>query len=128
MRHKEEQIYFVLDPRAQALDRYATKSLNFYPGSDVSLLNAILNVIIFEKLYDIEYVKNHTEGFEQLSETIKFYTPEAMSPICGIAAEDIRFCCSKILSSECWYNFWAWAYPNILTELIILDVLFLWLY
>ena len=98
---------FVLDPRAQALDRYATKSLNFYPGSDVSLLNAILNVIIFEKLYDIEYVKNHTEGFEQLSETIKFYTPEAMSPICGIAAEDIRFVARKFSQANAGIIFWG---------------------
>ena len=57
---------FVLDPRAQALDRYATKSLNFKPGSDVSLLNALINVIISEELYDCDYVKTHTEGFEQL--------------------------------------------------------------
>ena len=98
---------FVLDPRAQALDRYATKSLNFNPGSDVSLLNAILNVIIFEKLYDIEYVKNHTEGFEQLSETIKFYTPEAMSPICGIAAEDIRFVARKFSQANAGIIFWG---------------------
>ena len=98
---------FVLDPRAQALDRYATKSLNFNPGSDVSLLNAILNVIIFEKLYDIEYVKNHTEGFEQLSKTIKFYTPEAMSPICGIAAEDIRFVARKFSQANAGIIFWG---------------------
>src|SRR4051794_2856428 len=41
----------VIDPRRQALSRHAYKHLSFKPGSDVSLLNAMLNVIITEKLY-----------------------------------------------------------------------------
>ncbi|MGB1552701.1 MAG: molybdopterin-dependent oxidoreductase, partial [Candidatus Puniceispirillaceae bacterium] len=51
---------FVMDPRGQALDRYATASLNFTPGSDVALLNGILHTIIDEKLYDKGYVEAHT--------------------------------------------------------------------
>ena len=40
----------VIDPRRQALSRHAYKHLSFKPGSDVSLLNAMLNVIITENL------------------------------------------------------------------------------
>ncbi|MEL0023874.1 MAG: molybdopterin-dependent oxidoreductase, partial [Alphaproteobacteria bacterium] len=47
---------YVMDPRGQHLDRYATHSLNFVPGSDVALLNAMINVIITEQLYDADYV------------------------------------------------------------------------
>ena len=98
---------FVLDPRAQALDRYATKSLNFKPGSDVSLLNALINVIISEELYDRDYVNTHTEGFEQLAETVKYLTPEAMSPICGIPAEDIRLVARKFSNAPAGIIFWG---------------------
>ena len=98
---------FVLDPRAQALDRYATKSLNFKPGSDVSLLNALLNVIISEELYDLDYLNTHTEGFEQLAKTVKYLTPEAMSPICGIPAEDIRLVARKFSKAPAGIIFWG---------------------
>ena len=46
----------VMDPRRQALSRHAYKHLSFKPGSDVSMLNAMLNVIITEKLYDEQYI------------------------------------------------------------------------
>ncbi|MEC7208847.1 MAG: molybdopterin-dependent oxidoreductase, partial [Pseudomonadota bacterium] len=51
---------FVLDPRGQALDRYAAASLRFTPGTDVALLNAMINTIITEGLYDKAYVEAHT--------------------------------------------------------------------
>ena len=75
---------YVLDPRGQHLDRYATASLRFTPGSDVAMLNAMINVIITEKLYDSAYVEAQTEGFEDLKARTAHTTPEAMAPICGI--------------------------------------------
>ncbi len=46
----------VIDPRRQALSRHAYRHLSFKPGSDVAMLNAMLNVIITEKLYNEEYI------------------------------------------------------------------------
>src|SRR5262249_27127802 len=45
----------VMDPRLQALSRYATHHLAFKPGSDVALLNAMLHTIITEGLTDQQY-------------------------------------------------------------------------
>ena len=81
---------YVLDPRGQHLDRYATASLRFTPGSDVAMLNAMINVIIAEKLYDSAYVESQTEGFEELKARTARTTPEAMAPICGIEPEVLR--------------------------------------
>ena len=81
---------YVLDPRGQHLDRYATDSLRFTPGSDVAMLNAMIHVIIEEELYDAGYVASHTEGFEDLKARTAHTTPEAMAPICGIDAERLR--------------------------------------
>ena len=63
----------VMDPRGQALRKYATNMLQFKPGSDVALLNSIMHVIIDEKLYNKEYIKHHTLGFEQLKEHLKVF-------------------------------------------------------
>jgi formate dehydrogenase major subunit len=80
----------IIDPRGQALDAYSWRSLRFSPGGDVSLFNAMLNVIISEGLFDQAYIDAHTEGFEALAASVEGMTPEVMSPVCGVAPDAIR--------------------------------------
>jgi len=80
----------VMDPRGQALNRYAWRMLQFKNGTDVAMLNAMLNVIVSEKLYDQQYIQTYVEGFNELAEHVKDFTPEEMSPICGIPADTLR--------------------------------------
>ncbi|WP_346900520.1 formate dehydrogenase subunit alpha [uncultured Roseibium sp.] len=80
----------VMDPRRQGLMRHADYGLVFKPGTDVAMLNAILNVIISEDLYDRQYIAAHVDGFEALKAKIAEFTPEAMAPVCGIDAETLR--------------------------------------
>jgi formate dehydrogenase major subunit len=80
----------VMDPRGQALKRHATHMLQFRNSTDVMMLNAILNVIVTEKLYDRQYVQTFTEGFPEFAKHIELYTPEQMAPICGIDADTLR--------------------------------------
>src|SRR5437667_2484261 len=69
----------VMDPRGQALKRHATHMLQAKPGTDVAMLNGILNVIVAEGLYDKQYVQAHTEGFAAFAEHIRDYSPEKMA-------------------------------------------------
>lgn len=80
----------IMDPRVSELKRYATQFVQFKPASDVALLNAMMNVIVTEGLVDQEYINAHTEQYEQLSQHLQSYTPEAMQEICGVTAEQIR--------------------------------------
>ena len=80
----------VMDPRGQALKRHAWQMMQFKNGTDVAMLNGILNVIIGEKLYDQQYVQTYTEDFDKLAESVKPFTPEEMSPICGIEPDVLR--------------------------------------
>ena len=98
---------FVMDPRGQALDRYATNSLNFTPGSDVALLNGMLHTIINEKLYDKAYVETHTEGFDALVKQTKATSPEAMALICGIEADVIRSVARQFAAAKAGIIFWG---------------------
>jgi len=79
-----------MDPRGSALDRFAEEVVRFAPGQDVALLNAMLHVIIAENLYDADFVAARLDGFEALRAHIAAFTPEAMAPICGVGAEQIR--------------------------------------
>tara|TARA_B100000029_G_scaffold139203_2_gene134289 strand:+ start:5874 stop:8627 length:2754 start_codon:yes stop_codon:yes gene_type:complete len=80
----------VMDPRGHSLKKYATHMIQFKPGSDVALINSMMNVIIEEKLYNSEYIKDHTLGFDELKEHIKEFTPTKMEKITGISPEKIK--------------------------------------
>ncbi|GHD60790.1 formate dehydrogenase subunit alpha [Thalassobaculum fulvum] len=97
----------VLDPRGQALTRHATHMLQFKPGSDVALLNAMMNVIVTEERFDRQYIDGFTEGFEALKASVAPFTPEAMSPICGIAPERIREVARLYAGAERAIIFWG---------------------
>ncbi len=97
----------VMDPRGQALRRHARHMLQFKPGSDVSLLNGMLNVIVTEELCDQAYVDAHTEGFENLQRHIRDYTPEAMAEVCGIDPETIRTVARTYATADAAIIFWG---------------------
>jgi formate dehydrogenase major subunit len=80
----------VIDPREIDLVKYATLWLRQKPGTDVAVLNGLMNVIITEGIYAKEYVENRTEGFEALQKTVAAYTPERVEEISGVPAVDLK--------------------------------------
>ncbi|HBK36066.1 MAG TPA: formate dehydrogenase subunit alpha, partial [Halomonas sp.] len=97
----------ILDPRGQSLDAYASMSVRFTPGADVSLFNALLHVIIAEGLYNQAYIDAHTEGFEALKQSVAHSTPEAMSALCGVAPDTIREVARRYANAEKAMIFWG---------------------
>jgi len=97
----------VMDPRGQALKRHAWQMMQFKNGTDVAMLNAMLNVIIGEKLYDQQYVQTYVEGFPQLAEHVKDFTPEEMAPVCGIQADTLREVARAYARAESAIIFWG---------------------
>jgi formate dehydrogenase major subunit len=81
----------VLDPRRSELARHAHRYLQFKPDTDVALLNAMMHVIVSEKLVDADFIASRTIGYAELEANVAEYSPEAMAPICGIDADTIRY-------------------------------------
>ena len=80
----------VADPREILLCEYADKYLQHRPGTDVALLNSMMNVIISEGLHDKDFISKRTEGFHTLEETVKNYPPEETEQITGVPAKKLR--------------------------------------
>ena len=97
----------VIDPRRKNLANYAAHYLQFNAGSDVALLNALLNVIVTEELYDRQYVEAHTEGFNEIARHVKAFPPEKMEGICGIGADTLRTVARKIAGARAAMIFWG---------------------
>jgi formate dehydrogenase major subunit len=104
---KRGKILIVMDPRGQALKRQATHMLQFKPGTDVALLNAIMHVIVEEGLFDRQYVQAHTEGFERLKEHLKAFPPEEMAAVCGIDAATLRTVARTFATAQRGIVFWG---------------------
>lgn len=79
----------VIDPREIDLIKYADIWLRQNPGTDVAVINGLMNVIISENLYDKEYVAERTEGFEALKSVVAKYTPADVEKISGVPADDL---------------------------------------
>lgn len=80
----------IADPRTIDMVRFADLHVKQIPGTDVALINAMMNVIIEENLADMDFVNSRCEGFEGYLEVVKDFTPEKAAKITSISADDIR--------------------------------------
>lgn len=80
----------VCDPRYIETARIADMWLPLKNGSNMALVNAILNVLIFENHYNRDYVERYAEGFDELKAVVEKYTPEYVEDITGLTAKQIR--------------------------------------
>jgi len=80
----------VLDPRKIQMSRLADLYLPFRPGTDVAILNGLMNVIISEGLEDKAFVAERTEAYDELKAMVEKYTPERVEEISGVPAEKLR--------------------------------------
>jgi len=80
----------VIDPRRIDLVKYADIWLRQKPGTDVAVINGLMNVILAEGLEDKPYIAERTEGFDALKAMVARYTPEYVERISGVPAEDLK--------------------------------------
>lgn len=79
-----------VDPRLSTVAAKSKYWLPIRPATDMALLLTWMNVIIFEELYDKEYVAKYTTGFDQLKEHVRPFTPEWAYSITDLTPKMIR--------------------------------------
>ena len=79
----------VADPRTTQLAQHAEIHTRHHPGTDIALLNGLMHVIIEEGLADREFIKQKTEGYEEMAAVVRQYTPERVEEITGVPKEKI---------------------------------------
>ncbi len=80
----------VFDPRRTQIADLADIHLTPAPGTDVAWINGLLNVIIDEGLTDEKFIRDRTQGFEQVKEAASCYTPEVVESISGIPSGQLK--------------------------------------
>ena len=79
----------VADPRFTPTAWSADLFLPLLPGTDTSLINAMMNVIIEEGLWNEEFIEERVEGYDDLCDVVSLYPPERAAKITGVPIEDI---------------------------------------
>ncbi|XEC95275.1 molybdopterin oxidoreductase family protein [Paenibacillus tarimensis] len=87
---KQKAIIVTIDPRQTMTSKIADIHVPLQPGFDSVFVNALLHVILDERLYDEAYVNEHTSGIESVREAVKAFSPDKVSLYTGIPVEVIR--------------------------------------
>lgn len=87
---KNNKTIIEMNPIASNLSRHAKHFIQFHPGTDVLILNAMMQVIISEGLTDQKYISKHTKGFDEVKKSVQNYPPEKVSAVCGVDAKTIK--------------------------------------
>lgn len=80
----------VADPRRIEMADYADVYLQIKPGTNVSMLNGMMNYIVENELYDQTYIDERTENFQAVKELVKNFPIEKAAGICGVDVEDLK--------------------------------------
>ncbi len=80
----------VIEPRRIDLVKHARLWVRQRPGTDIAVINGMMNQIIQENLHAQDYIAERTENFEALKETVAKYTPEYVEQISGVPAADLK--------------------------------------
>ncbi len=88
------QLIIVVDPKWTPLVRYSTVWLQPKLGADIALLNGLVHIIIKNGWIDRRFIEERVEGgmeaFSDLEELVTRYTPEFVSGITGVPAENLN--------------------------------------
>ncbi|WOT05693.1 formate dehydrogenase subunit alpha [Shewanella youngdeokensis] len=81
----------VADPKKVSIADKAQLYVAQRPGTDVMLLNAIMQQIIKNDWHDLDYIQQRVEGYSQLFDEVMSdnYNPDNAAAITGVAAADI---------------------------------------
>ncbi|HEY2139478.1 MAG TPA: molybdopterin-dependent oxidoreductase, partial [Chthoniobacterales bacterium] len=80
----------VVDPRRTSTAKEADIHLAPRLGTNLALLNGLLNLVIEAGQVDHEFVNAHTIGFEKLAETVARYPVERVAALTNISAAQLE--------------------------------------
>src|SRR4051812_21621222 len=80
----------VIDPRETYTAAKATVHLAPKPGTNVLVMNGLLNLIIQKGSINKGYINAHTVGFEDLKAVVSKWTPERVEEVSGLPAAKLH--------------------------------------
>lgn len=97
-RHNPQII--VIDPRRTETAMAATRHFPIKPKSDLTLLYSLARLMIELGAVKDEFIRDHTNGFEEFAAFVEIYTPEYASHITGLEVHEILALAKSIATGQ----------------------------
>lgn len=97
----------VADPRKIDITEIATLHLRHRPGTDISLLNGLMYIILEKGWQDQSFIDERTENFDEFKATVMQYPPDKVSETTNIPVEQLYEAAEIIASSKPTAVLWA---------------------
>lgn len=97
----------VADPRKIDITEFATLHLRHRPGTDVALINGLMNIIMEKGWQDQQFIDERTEGLEECLETVRRYTPDKAAEITGVTIEKLYLAAEILATNKPMAVMWA---------------------
>ncbi len=105
----------VADPRKIDLTNFAVLHLRHKPGTDIALVNGLMNIILANGWENKEFIKNRTEGFDDFIVVVDEYTPERVSEITGVPVEELQQAAEIMAQNKPMTVLWAMGITQHIT-------------
>ncbi len=98
--HQSGTPLLVADPRGTDLARRADLWLRNLPGSDTDLLGGMARVIVEEGYVDAEFIRERTEGYDELAASLQAFTPALVEERTGVPWTHVHQAARMIARSD----------------------------
>ena len=76
----------VVNSRNIYLNKFSTFNLQVQPGTEVALVNGMMQAILQQGLAKEEFIQSRTEGFASWQQSLENYSPEKVEALTGVPA------------------------------------------
>jgi formate dehydrogenase major subunit/formate dehydrogenase alpha subunit len=105
----------VADPRKIDLVEFATLHLRQKPGTDIALLNGLMNIILEKGWDDKAFVAERTEGFDEFKAVVAQYTPDRVAETTGVPVEQLYQAAEILATNKPMAVIWAMGITQHIT-------------
>ncbi len=98
--NRNEAKLIVADNKRIKLSSMAVSNLIYKPGTELVLINGMINLLIKNDFIDKEFIKEKTKGFRELQSCVKKYTPEYVEKTCGVSPQELELATRTYAEAE----------------------------
>jgi formate dehydrogenase alpha subunit len=105
----------VADPRRIDITEFAALHLRHRPGTDVALLNGLMQIVLANGWQDQHFNDQRCEGFAEFRATVENYPPQVVAAITGVPADDLRVAAALLSRNRPMAVIWAMGITQHIT-------------
>lgn len=105
LRNKRNPEIVVIDPRRTETAMQATRHLPIRPKSDLAFFYGLSNLLIKKGLLDQDFIKEHTQAFDEFTDHVAPFDLETVADMSGIPAEELDSL-AELIGSGKRVSFW----------------------